>query len=72
MATVNNYNGNKDIETMIKIFRRECENEQILSELKKRKYFTKSSRLNHLAEKKREHRAKVNAKNKNKYKNKTY
>lgn len=64
MATVNNMNGKKDIETMIKIFRRECENEQILSEMKKRKYFTKESRTRHLINKKKQHRAKLVAKNK--------
>lgn len=64
MAFVNNRDGRKDIETLIKIFRRECENEQILSELKKRRYFTKNSRLKHLENKKKQHKAKLVVKDK--------
>lgn len=63
MATVNNFNDRKDPEQMIKIFRRECEEEGILNELKKRKYFTKPSRARHLENKKLKHKAKLNARN---------
>ena len=67
MATVNNWNGKKDIEFMIKIFRKECEAEQILGEMKKRRYFTKESRENHILNKKRKHRKKIGARNKSQY-----
>jgi ribosomal protein S21 len=67
MATVSNPRENRTIEEMIKIFRRECDNEGILSELKKRKYFMKNSRIAHENRKKLEHKKKISAKNKSKY-----
>ena len=69
MATVNNFKGTKTIEEMIKIFRRECDNEGILNELKKRKYFVKKSRLKHEANKQVAHKKKISEKNKSQYKN---
>ena len=62
MATVNNFKETKSIEDMIKIFRRECDSEAILSEMKKRKYFMKDSRIKHELRKKTEHKTKVDNK----------
>jgi ribosomal protein S21 len=62
MATVNDFRGNRNIEDMIKKFRRECDDEGILNELKKRRYFHKDSRLKHERNKKAKHKIKINEK----------
>ena len=62
MATVRNFKGDKDIEYMIKLFRRECDSEGILSELKKRRYFEKPSKLRNNLRKSRDHKKKLDEK----------
>ena len=56
MATVNNYRNDKDVEFLIKIFRREVDKEGILNEMKDRKYFKKDSTINHETKKKYEYK----------------
>jgi ribosomal protein S21 len=75
MATVNN-RGDKDVEFLLKIFRKEVDKENLMSELKKRRYFTKPSRERHLNAKRIEHKIKLekkypnlNAERKNQFKN---
>ena len=58
MATVNDFNGDKDIEVLIKIFRREIDKEGILNDVKNRCYFKKDSTLKHEKAKKLEHKTK--------------
>lgn len=62
MATVYNTQRNgreRGIEDMIRVFRKECEKENLLSEFKNRRYFISKSREKHLVNKKIKHRKKT-------------
>jgi len=52
MATVNNFKEDRDVEVLIKIFRREVDKEGILNTVKNRRYFKKDSQIKHEKKKK--------------------